>query len=155
MAKSLVFKEKSKLVFLILIIGLLTLLQSFGFSILSIKPNIALVAIIAVSFFTANLWHRIFLVVLSAIILKFAPGFEKEILTFCLIGVTLAVAKDYLPWHHFLNNLFLVAAGTIIFYLILAPNLILSVIFLEELFLNLVFGALFFALLGYLWQNGK
>jgi len=134
-----------KLFFLILAVGSLTFCQALGFSILSIKPNIALVAIITVSFFATNLWHRIFLVVLSAMILKFAPGFEKE----------MVISRDYLPWHHFLNNLFLVAVGTLVFYLLLAPNLILSAVFLAELFLNLVFGVLIFALLKYLWQNKK
>jgi len=144
-----------KLFFLILAVGSLTFCQALGFSILSIKPNIALVAIITVSFFATNLWHRIFLVLLSAMILKFAPGFEKEILIFSLIGAAMVISRDYLPWHHFLNNLFLVAVGTLVFYLLLAPNLILSAVFLAELFLNLVFGVLIFALLKYLWQNKK
>ena len=144
-----------KVLFLILIVGLLTFWQTSGFSILDIKPNLALVAIIAASFFIDNLWQGIFLVVLSALILKFVPGFEKEILIFSLIGVGAVLIKNRLPWRQFLANIFLVSLGTLIFYLFLAPRLIISVIFWEELVLNLIFGALIFALMSFLWHTKK
>jgi len=144
-----------KVLFLILIVGLLTFWQTSGFSILDIKPNLALVAIIAASFFIDNLWQGIFLVVFSALILKFVPGFEKEILIFSLIGVGAVLIKNRLPWRQFLANIFLVSLGTLIFYLFLAPRLIISVIFWEELVLNLIFGALIFALMSFLWHTKK
>ncbi len=144
-----------KLFFLILIVGLLTFWQAFGFSILAIKPNLALVAIIAALFFVDNLWQGIFLVALSALILKFVPSFEKEILIFSLIGVGTVAIKNRLPWHQFLSNIFLVVLGTLIFYLFIAPYLITSVIFLEELVLNLIFGSLIFALMSFLWHTKK
>lgn len=144
-----------KLFFLILIVGLLAFWQAFGFSILDIKPNLALVAVIVASFFVDNLWQGFFLVVLSALILKFVPGFEKEILIFSLIGAGTVAIKNRLPWHQFLANIFLVVLGTLIFYLFLAPHLIISVIFWEELVLNLIFGALIFALMSFLWHTKK
>jgi hypothetical protein len=148
-----VFKEISKLFFLILIIGLLTLLQSFGFSIFGAKPNLALASVITASFFVANFWQGFLLIASAALILKFAPGFEKEILIFSLIGAGAVITKDRLPWHQFLGNLTLIAFGTLIFYVVLAPNLIFSLLFLKELSLNLILGTLIFAFFNFLWQN--
>lgn len=141
----------------LLLTGFLTLLQSFGFSVFGIKPNLALVSVITASFFIVNgQWSEIkgfLLVALAALILKFAPGFRNEILTFSLIGLGAILVKKYLPWHSFFNNLILLAFGTLIFYLFLAPNLILSSIFLKEVILNLILGMLIFAFLNFLWQN--
>lgn len=138
---------------LILLVGLLTLLQAFGFSLFNIKPNLALLVIIAASFFLNNFWERFLLVALAVLILKFSPGFTKEILFFFLIGATAVMVKDYLPWNTFLSNLILITLATFIFYLLLAPSLILSNIFIKELFLNLILGSLIFALFKNLWQN--
>ncbi len=142
-----------RLLSLILLVGLLSLIQSFGFSIFGIKPNLSLVSVITASFFVANFWQGILLVALAALILKFAPGFGSEILIFSLIGVGAVLVKKYLPWHYFFGNLILIALGTLIFYLFLAPNLILSYIFLKEAVLNLILGMSIFAFLNFLWQN--
>lgn len=142
-----------KLPILFLSVGLLSFLQSFGFSIFGVKPNLALVAVIAASFFVANFWQGLLLIALAGLILKFAPGFEKEIMIFSLIGAGAVIIKNRLPWHQFLSNLTLIALGILIFYVILAPNLILSPIFLKELFLNLILGILIFAFFSFLWQN--
>ncbi|MEK7168342.1 MAG: hypothetical protein AAB707_01355, partial [Patescibacteria group bacterium] len=131
---------------LILLVGLLTFFQVLGFSVFGVKPNLALAVVIAASFFIASFWEGFLLVVLAALILKFSPGFAMEILVFALIGTGAIIIKNYLPWRNFLNNLFLVAAGTFVFYLILSPDLILSAIFAKELFLNLVAGISIFAL---------
>ena len=142
-----------KLLILFLIVGLLSFLQAFGFSIFNIKPNLALIAVIASSFFINNFWQGFLLIALAGLILKFAPGFEKEILIFSLIGLGAVSVRNRLPWHQFLVNLFLIATGTLVFYVILAPNLIISLIFLKELFLNLIIGILIFAFLNVIWQN--
>jgi len=142
-----------KLFLIVLLVGLLTFLQAFGFSLFGTKPNLALAAVIAASFFVANLWEGFLLVVLAALILKFAPGFESEILIFSLIGAGAVLIKKYLPWHYFFGNLILIILGTFIFYLFLSANLILTTIFLKELILNLIAGTLMFALLNFLWHN--
>ncbi len=142
-----------RLLSLVLLICLLSFIQSLGFSIFGVKLNLALAAVIAASFFVANLWEGLLLVVLAALILKFAPGFESEILIFSLIGAGAILIKKYLPWHYFFSNLILIILGTFIFYLFLAANLILTTIFLKELVLNLIAGTLIFALLNFLWQN--
>lgn len=142
-----------RLFFLILLVSLSALLQSLGFSLLGIEPNLALLTVIAASFFIEDLFEGLFLVVLSAVILKFSPGFGKEIILFSLIGAASVIIEKYLPWRHLVGNLILIAAGTFTFYLILAPNLILELIFLKELILNLALGILIFALFYSLWQN--
>ncbi len=102
---------------LFLLIILLSGLQAFGLSVFDTKPNLALVAVIAASFFVANVWQGLLLVALAAFILKFAPGFEQELLIFSLIGAAGVIIRNHLPWHHFLNNLFLIILGTLIFYI--------------------------------------
>jgi len=142
-----------KLLVLFSIVGLLSFLQAFSFSIFDIKPNLALTAVITASFFVANFWQGFLLIALAALILKFTPGFEKETLIFSLIGAGAVIVKNRLPWHYFLDNLILIALGTLVFYVILAPGLIFTIIFLKELILNLMAGGLIFALISYLWQN--
>ena len=143
-----------RLPFLVLLVGLSTFVQSWwGFSIFGVKPNLALSSVISVSFFIVSLWEGFLLAALAILILKFSSGFAPEISVFSLIGVGAIIFKNYLPWRNFLNNLFLVAAATFIFYLILSPNLILSAIFAKELFLNLIAGILIFAFLSLVRQN--
>jgi len=142
-----------KLIFLVLIVILLTFLQSFGFSILGVKPNLALVAIISASFFVKNIWQGFLLVVLASFILKFSPGFESEILFLSLIGIGANITKKYHPWHYFFGNLISVTLGTFIFYIFLGTNLITSFIFLKELALNLASGMIIFAFFRLLWNN--
>ncbi len=144
-----------RLIPLILVVGLLVFLQSWGFSIFGIKPNLALISIIATSFFTIDLLEGLLLVLLAALILKFSPGFEKEILFFSLIGLGAIIIKNYLPWHYYLNNIFLIILGTFIFYLLLAHNLILSSVFLKEVLLNLIFGIVLFVFLNGLVEKSK
>mgnify|MGYP001561469721 CR=1 FL=1 len=142
-----------KLIFLVLIVGLLTFLQAFGFSVLGVKPNLALAAIITASFFIANIWQGFLLVALASFILKFSPGFESGILLLSLIGVGANIVKKYHPWHYFFGNLISIALGTFIFYLFLGTNLITSPIFLKELALNLTAGMIIFAFLTLLCDN--
>jgi hypothetical protein len=142
-----------KLFSLVLLIALLSLVQTFGFSIFDIKPNLALVAVITASFFLPNFWQGFLLVVLAALILKFSSDINAEILTFSFISAGAIIIKKYLPWHNFLSLPFLLIIGTFIFYLFLAHNLILSAIFAKELFLNLIAGISIFALLSFLWKN--
>lgn len=133
-----------KLLIIVPIVVLLSFIQAWGFSIFGIKPNLALAAVIAVSFFAASFWETLFLTSLAAFVLNFVPFLTKEIMVFFLIGIGAAFVGNRLPWRYFLNNFFLVGAGTMIFYLLLAPNLVISAVFLKELILNLAIGALIF-----------
>lgn len=142
-----------RLIFLILLVGALSLVQSFGFSVFNVKPNLALSALIAVSFFVENIWQGFLLIALSALILKFSPGFEKGIFVLSLIGCGAVLVKRYHPWRYFFGNLILIVLATCVFYLVLAPNLINSILFLQELIFNVLAGVIIFAFLSFLWQN--
>lgn len=133
-----------KLLIIVPVVILLSFIQSWGFSIFGIKPNLALAAVIAASFFVVDFWQALFLTGLAAFVLNFVPSLTKEILVFFLVGAGAAFVGNRLPWRYFWGNLFLVAIGTLIFYLFLAPNLAVSFVFLKELFLNLAVGALIF-----------
>lgn len=141
------FKKISILFFTVVC---LTFLQTINFAIFSVKPNLALVAIIIVAFFIANIWEVFLLVILSALILKFSPGFSGEILIFSLITFTAIVIRKYLPWHLIINILFLIIVATVFFYIFSAPGLIISIIFLKELVYNIIIGFLIFIVLHHI-----
>jgi len=142
-----------RLFFLIFLVAALSSVQGFGFYIFNVKPNLALSAIIAASFFIESIWQGFLLIVLSAFIFKFSPGFDNGILVFSLVAVAAIIVKKYLPWRYFFGNLILTGFGTLFFYIFLASGLIGSVVFFEELVLNMAFGTLIFAFLSLLWQN--
>ena len=143
----------AKFLILIILVVLLSLLQSTGFSIFGVKPNLAMAAIIISAFFIYEIWEGVLLVALAAFIIKFSPGFTPEMIMFLLIGISAVFAAKYLPWHSVFSSLFLIIVGTLIFYLSFAIKLIPSAVFAEELVLNLFFGGLIFALLSVMWQH--
>lgn len=136
-----------------MIVSSLALLQAFGFTILNVKPNLALAAVIASAFFIASIWEGLFLILLAGLILKFGPIADSSILLFEAIAFASVFSIRYLPWQAVFNNIFLILAGTGIFYFVLARDLLLSFGFFKELGLNITIGALLFALLKNLWEN--
>ncbi len=143
-----------KLFLLIILVSLLIFIQTFfGFSVFGVKPNLALIVVVATFFFIVGIWEGFLLAALAVLILKFSPVVGTEILIFSLIVVGALIIKNYLPWRNFLNFLFLIVAGTLLFYLFLSPKLIVSFLFTKELFLNVFFGILTFAFLSFLRQN--
>lgn len=136
-----------KLLIIAPVVILLSFIQSWGFSIFGIKPNLALAAVIAASFFVVDFWQALFLTGLAAFVLNFAPSLAKEIAVFFLVGAGAAFVGNRLPWRYFWGNLFLVGVGTLIFYFLLEPKLLASLVFPQELFLNLAVGALIFLIL--------
>lgn len=142
-----------KFFLLILLVVLLTFLQAQGVSVFNTKPNLALLALAAAAFFISNIWEGLLFVSLAALMLKFSPVFEKEILFFWLIGAAIIIAQKYLPWHDLYAFAFFVGLGTFAFYFFTAPSLIVSTIFAGELILNLITGFLIFAPFHFLWQD--
>lgn len=138
---------------LVLSVGILSVIQSYGFSVFGVVPNLALTAVVASSFFAADFFEGIFLVLLSALVLKFGSGFETGILTFTLIGAIVVVTAKFIPWRYFAGNLIAIVIAVLIFYAFLNPGLILSLVFAKELFLDIVASSLIFAFLYFLWQD--
>lgn len=138
--------KKNLILFLIIIC--FSFLQTVDFSIFGVKPNLALVAVIAAAFFISDVWEGIFLTAIAVLILKFSPGFNVEILIFSLIAVASVIVKKYLPWHQIINLLFLIIVSTLLFYVFSAPALIISTLFAKELFYNIITGFIIFAALN-------
>lgn len=139
--------------FLIVIVVTLTLLQAWGFDVLNSEPNLAIVSIIATSFFISNVWEGLFLVSVSALILKFTPGLQLEILAFVLMGFFAVLVAKRLPWNYFLSSLLLITLTTSAFYLLFDRALFFSLVLAKELLFNLAVGVIIFALLHNLWEN--
>ncbi len=142
-----------RLIFFILAVCLFSFIQAFGFSIFGVKPDLALVAVISASFFVVDVWQGLVLAALASLVLKFSPGFEKEILFFFASAAVSVVLSGRLPARHFIGNVFLIAAATFVMYLLSAADLIFSYVFLKELSLNVVFGILMFETFSFLWQD--
>ena len=125
-----------------------SLLNFSGISFLGVKPNYALAAIIAVLFFTDDILESIFLIAVSAAVLKFSPAAGKDILIYSVICIAAVFIKKYLPWRNFVGNLILISFSTILFYVFLFFREINSVIFLKEIVYNIVVGSLVFLILS-------
>ena len=139
-----------RLFFLIFLTVFFSFVQTMGFSMFGVKPNLALVAVIVASFFVKNIWEALLLVILSATMLKFKPVFGQEIIIFSLIGAAAIFLKRRLIWQPLINCLVLIATATVLFYIFLSPSLILSTIFLKEIIYNLILGVLIFYPLSWL-----
>lgn len=139
------FKKKLILFFIVICFSFL---QTVDFSVFGVKPNFALAAIIVASFFISDIWESLLLAAIAALILKFSPGFNNEILIFFLIVVVAIIIKKYLPWRSTINLIFLIAATTLLFYVFSAPALIISILFLKELLYNIIAGFIIFAVLN-------
>ncbi len=138
---------------LVLSVGILSLIQSYSFSVFGVVPNLALAAVVAASFFVANFFEGFFLVLFASLILKFGSGFETGILTFALIGAAIVIAAKFIPWRYFAGNSIAIIIAVSLFYAFLNPGLILSLVFIKELFLDAVISSLIFAFLYFLWQD--
>lgn len=136
-----------RLISLILLVAVLTLIQSFGFSVFGVKPNLSLVAVIVVSFFIADAWEGFLSAAIAAFLLKFSPAITRELIVFIAIAVVAILVKNYLPWRRFLNSLILISLATLVFYAFTASQFLYSAMFWKELLFNLLFGSLIFAFL--------
>ncbi len=135
------------------VIVVLAVLQANGFSLLGVKPNLALVGIAVLAFFIENILLYLFFVVLAGFILKFAPGFQPELLFFLSIGVLIGIIGRYFPWHALFSSLLTIVFGTLLFYLVFAVQLIGSMVFIKEVLLNMAVGTIVFAFFLNIWDN--
>ncbi len=116
-----------------------------------VKPNLALVFIVAISNFEKSWIRRVILVLLAALILTFAP-FATWIDIIFISATLFAVALlDYLPWQRIVNGIVVVSAATIILNL---PGLNFGIIALE-LIMNIILVSVFTLLLGIFYGTKK
>ena len=134
--------------FLTVLVIILSFLNFSGISFLGVKPNYALAAVIAVLFFTDDILESIFLIAVSAAVLKFSPVAGRDILIYSAICIVAVFIKKYLPWRNFVGNLILISFSTILFYVFLFFREINLVIFLKEIVYNMVISGLVFIALS-------
>ena len=142
----------SRAVTILIIVALVSFWQVSGFSLFDVRPNLALAAALAGLFFVNRLDGAV-LVAVASLILKFAPGYNLEILIFSLLGFTAVFLKNYLPWQNIFNAPALVVVATILFYLILAPQLLMTPLFVKELILNTAAGVICFLVFSQLLRS--
>lgn len=140
---------KLRLLAATLIFILAGLFQNTGFfSIFGIKPNLLLTAVIALSFFVSDFLIYSSFVIMGAILLAFTGGFWAEQLIFAALALAIFPICRYLRWQPIFNNLLLIGAGTILFYLLSSPTFLMTnwLFVAGELVYNLVWGVIFFEL---------
>jgi len=115
-----------------------------------IKPNISLAILITLAFFLDTLLPYLVLVLLTGILLRFEPGFELANLIFTAVVLLFFFLERRLPGQPFLNNLILIAAGTLLFYSLLDWRFLYAepLTVLGEMLYNIILGALAFFMIG-------
>ncbi len=133
---------------LTVLVIIFSFLNFSGISFLGVKPNFALAAVIAILFFTDDALESIFLIAVSAMVLKFSPAAGKDILIYSIICIAAVFVKKYLPWRNFLGNLILISFSTALFYVFLFFREIGSVIFIKEIVYNIAVSSFIFLILS-------
>ena len=113
-----------------------------------IKPNLTLTVLIALSFFTANFFYYLILVLVAGIFLRFELTFETVNIVFTFLTLSVYWLEGKLPGRPFFNNILLVAGSTLIFYALADFSFLTSyplTVFSEMLY-NVILGALVFFL---------
>lgn len=113
------------------------ILQFLGVGAWGAIPNFILVAIAAAALFLRDIWHELFLVALAAFLLKSSPHVERDIFAFLVVGLFAIVVQRRLPWHMFINDMFLVVTSTALLYAFIEPTAINSLMFVRELGYNI------------------
>ncbi|OGY65851.1 MAG: hypothetical protein A3A16_02180 [Candidatus Harrisonbacteria bacterium RIFCSPLOWO2_01_FULL_44_18] len=115
-------------------------------NIAGVKPNLSLAALIVLGFFINKFTDYLILILISALLIKTAAGFEISIIVFAAIPAIFYFLRRLLPWRASLNNLILIFAGTLLLYLLIDPAFISRGvgIFISEAAYNLILGAVLF-----------
>lgn len=136
-----------KLILIFSLIIILGLLQNTGIlSFYGVKPNLLLAFLISISFFTHDFLIYLSFILISVILLNFQIGFALEQIIFALLTIVAFFIGRRLHWKHIFNNLLLIGASTILFYLLTSPDFLISnwlTVLLETIY-NLIFGLVFF-----------
>lgn len=141
-----------------LFLTLAALLQNTSaLNILGIKPNLTLVVLITLSFFVGELVTYSILLLLMGLLLRVGGGFEPTILALTILALLVFGLGRHLAGKPFFNNIFLVAAGTLAFY-VLADFRFLARDFLGvlgEMVYNVILGVIIFLLARRFLKNAE
>lgn len=139
--------NKLSLAAVLLIVIAAGLAQNTGLFILyGIKPDLLLSALIALSFFLSDIFLYGGFIVLAIIFLTLSGNCCFDSTAFALIVFAAPFIGRRFHWQPLFNNLFLIGAGTILFYLLASPTFLITnwTLVMGELIYNLVMGWILF-----------
>jgi hypothetical protein len=123
------------------------------FTIGSVQPNLVLVVLITSSFFTGNGAFFALLVALGTILARATP----QIFDPFAIGIALAagisfIIKKHAVWPNRLGVIILIALGSFITYLVVAPVFVIAhpFAFLFEVFANIILSVILFEIFTFI-----
>ena len=126
---------------LIIFAAFLQLTNFFNF--FGVKPNFSLAVLAAIAATGVVFREYLLLALLSAVLLKFKPGFDAGALAFAITAFAIFAANRYLPWNRFLNNFVLIIGATFLLQLTISP---VKINFLETAY-NLALSAVILMIL--------
>lgn len=127
-----------------LLIILAAFLQDTNFfNFFDVKPNFSLAVLAAIVSAGIVLPEYLLLALLSAVLLKFKPGFDAGALALAVTALAIFAAHSYLPWNRHINSVVLIVGATLLLQILLVParinlpevvyNVILSTVILMAL----------------------
>jgi hypothetical protein len=115
-----------------------SLVQFLDVTLFGIAPNAVLVVLVVAALYLRDIWHELFLVACASFLLKFSPVADHEILAFFVVGLLMTAIVRKLPWHIFVNGIFLITGATLAMYALIDPSSIPSLMFVKELSYNII-----------------
>ncbi|AKM78347.1 MAG: hypothetical protein UY31_C0046G0002 [Candidatus Wolfebacteria bacterium GW2011_GWE1_48_7] len=131
-------KETLRFIVFIAILFIASTLQFLSVSIFGIIPNFVLATIVAATLFLGDVWHELFLISVALFLLKFSPVIEREMLALFAVMLLVIVLERRLPWHMFINGIFLTVFSVASLYILIDVRSITSLMFAQELVYTLV-----------------
>ena len=126
-----------------------SLLNFFG-----VRPNLALVVLLAMIFVTKDWVSYLILVLTASLLLKSTPIWDKTVIVFLLVVAGSYLLEKVLPWRPIFSSLVLIISATTLFALASAalsgtnPQGFLG----QELLYNLILGVAALAVLSFIYQ---
>jgi hypothetical protein len=135
--------------FLIIVFGALIQITNVAF-ISTLKPNIVLACLVAISVFQKDWIGRSILILMAEIILTFQPTFGwMDLVLISTFALTMALV-DFLPWKKIINIILAVIFGTTILNITLHFSFML---FLKEAIMNTILAILVFWLIELIYAK--
>lgn len=138
---------KLKFTLAVLIFVLAGLFQNTEFfTVFGIKPNLLLIALVAISFFIKGIQAYLNFVLASIMLSSVSGGISTEQIVLAGLALAAFPAGRYLHWQPVFNNFLIIGVATALFYLFTAPAFMLSgwQVVVGEIVYNLFVGYLLF-----------
>lgn len=139
-------KEKIDFLLNIILVSIISLVQSLPLIIFNgVKPNFVLAVLAVLIFSEKNFWRYLILVLTSLVCLNYSFFISKELVVFGLLMIAAFYFKRYLSENIFLYSLLFTLVLTTTFYLLIDFNYIFVNfnLFATELFYNLLISLVF------------